>query len=178
MTDKRITTVRLTMTALLIALQVVLGNLLQVPLIGKQFSFGFLPIALAGAMLGWPSAVIVGALGDLIGAHLFPAGAYFPGFTLTNALVGLAYALPLRAKWPLWLRVVTAILAGTVINLFLNSYWLSLLYGSKTYWGWIVARASTYAVEAPVQMVVLYLCMQLLSRMNLPHAMRLPGKEA
>ena len=41
----------ITVTALLLALQVVLGNLIQVPLLGKQYNLGFVPIALAGAML-------------------------------------------------------------------------------------------------------------------------------
>ena len=92
------TTPQLVVLALLTALQVVLGNMLQVPLVGKQFSFGFLPVAAAGAVLGVPGGLIVGALGDFIGAHLFPAGAYFPGFTLTSALVGVLYALPLHRR--------------------------------------------------------------------------------
>ena len=73
----------LTFTALLVALQVIIGNLLQVPLMEKQYNFGFIPIAVAGALLGAPSAMIVGGLGDFLGAHLSPQGAYFPGFTLT-----------------------------------------------------------------------------------------------
>ena len=39
--------------------------------------------------------MIVGGLGDFFGAHLFPVGAYFYGFTLTNIAVGAAYALTL-----------------------------------------------------------------------------------
>ena len=85
----------ITFTALLVALQVVLGNVLQIPLMEKQYNFGFLPIAIAGALLGAPAAMIVGGLGDFLGAHLFPQGAYFPGFTLTNVLVGLVCGLVL-----------------------------------------------------------------------------------
>ena len=168
---------RLTLLALLIALQVVLGNLTQVPLIGKQFNFGFLPVAAAGALLGIPGGVIVGALGDFIGAHLFPAGAYFPGFTLTSALVGLLYALPLHKQQPSIVRVIIAVALATVLNLFLNSCWLSILYTSKAYWGWVAARASSYVVEAPVQAVLMFLCLKGLSRLNLPQSVRLPRKE-
>ena len=167
------TTPQLVVLALLTALQVVLGNLLQVPLMGKQFSFGFLPLAAAGAMLGVPGGLIVGALGDFIGAHLFPAGAYFPGFTLTNALVGILYALPLYHRKPSAPRVIIAVVLATVVNLFLNSLWLSILYGSKTYWGWITARAGTYLVEAPVQMVVMFLFLQALGRLKLPPSVQL-----
>ena len=167
------TTHHLVLLALLTALQVVLGNLLQVPLMEKQFSFGFLPVAAAGALMGIPGGLIVGALGDFIGAHLFPAGAYFPGFTLTSARVGVLYALPLHGHKPAVWRVVIAVLLATVVNLFLNSLWLSMLYGSKTYWGWVTVRAGTYVVEAPAQMIVMYLCLQALSRLKLPPSVRL-----
>ncbi len=164
----RFTTQQLVLLALLVALQVVLGNLLQVPLEGKQFSFGFLPVAVAGALLGVPGGLLVGALGDLIGAHLFPAGAYFPGFTITSALVGALYALPLYRHRTSAPRVAAAVLLAALANLFLNSLWLSMLYGSKTYWGWVTVRASVYLLEAPAQMIVMYLCLQLLKRIKLP----------
>lgn len=166
-------TQHIVLLALLVALQVVLGNLTQVPLVGKQFNFGFLPVAVAGALLGVPGGLIVGALGDFIGAHLFPAGAYFPGFTLTSALVGVLYALPLYRQKPSVVRVIIAVALATVLNLFLNSLWLSMLYGSKTYWGWVTARAASYLVEAPVQALLMFLCLKGLSRLNLPPSVRL-----
>ena len=172
---KRIFSVEnITVTAMLIACQVVLGNLLQVPMLGKQYNFGFVPIALAGALMGPIPAAIVGGLGDLIGAHLFPAGAYFPGFTLTNVLVGLVCGFILHGQKPSWWRVIAAVaisLAG--LNLFLNSLWLSMMYGSKTYWGWLVSRAGTYLVEGPAQAVVMFLCLQGLGRLKLPHGVRI-----
>ncbi|MBR6571275.1 MAG: folate family ECF transporter S component [Clostridia bacterium] len=174
---KRMTTEKLTMLALLTALQVVLGNLTQVPFIGKQFNFGFLPIIAAGALLGPLPAAIVGGLGDFIGAHLFPAGAYFPGFTLTSAIVGVLYGLPLFKQKPSWFRAAIAAALGMIPNLFLNSLWLSMLYSSKTYWVWVTSRAVSYLVEIPVQVVLIYLCLQGLSRMKLPSSIRLPRNE-
>ena len=170
-------TEKLTMLALLTALQVVLGNLTQIPFVGKQFNFGFLPVAAAGALLGPVPAAIVGAVGDFIGAHLFPAGAYFPGFTLTGAVVGLLYGLPLYGKQPCWIRAAAAALLGMIPNLFLNSLWLSMLYASKAYWGWVGARAISYLVEIPVQALLIFLCLQALSRVKLPASMRLPQRE-
>ena len=173
----KITTEKLTMIALLTTLQVVLGNLTQIPFVGKQFNFGFLPIAAAGALLGPVPAMAVGALGDFIGAHLFPAGAYFPGFTLTSAVVGILYALPLHQKQPCWIRAAIAAVLGVIPNLFLNSLWLSMLYASKAYWGWVAARGVSYLVEIPAQVVLIYLCLQGLSRLRLPGSIRLPRKE-
>ena len=176
-TNAQMTTQKLTLLALLTALQVVLGNLTQIPLVGKQFNFGFLPVVAAGALLGPVPAAVVGGLGDFIGAHLFPAGAYFPGFTLTSAIVGLLYGLPLYRQQPCWIRAAVAAVLGMIPNLFLNPLWLSMLYTSKAYWGWVVARASSYLIEIPVQVVLIYLCLEGLSRMKLPASVRLPKKE-
>ena len=108
----------ITYTALLVALQVVLGNILQIPLMEKQYNFGFLPIAIAGALLGAPAAMIVGGLGDFLGAHLFPQGAYFPGFTLTNVLVGLVCGLVLYRRKPSIVRVIiTVVISRQALSL-------------------------------------------------------------
>lgn len=163
--------------ALLVALQVVLGKIVQINLVSKEFNFGFLPVAVAGALLGPVPAAVVGALGDLIGSLLFPTGAYFPGFTLTGALVGLAYGLALYQKNASWVRALIAAVSGAVINLLLNSLWLSMLFGSKTYWGWIVARAGTYPLEAALHTVVMFAAIAALSRVKLPASIRLNGKE-
>ena len=174
---KLFSTQLLVLMALLVALQVVLGKIVQINLISKELNLGFLPVALAGALLGPVPAAVVGALGDLIGSLLFPTGAYFPGFTLTSALVGLAYGLALHGKKPSWVWVIVAAVSGAAINLLLNSLWLSMLYGSKTYWGWIAARAGSYLVETPVQVVVIYLMLTVFSRIRLPKAFRPDGKE-
>ena len=173
----RMSTEKLTMLALLTALQVVLGNLTQIPFVGKQFNFGFLPIVAAAAMLGPVSAAVVGGIGDFIGAHLFPAGAYFPGFTLTAVIVGLLYAIPLYRRKPCVVRVAVAAVLGMIPNLLLNSLWLSMLYSSKTYWVWVTSRAVSYLVEIPLQVVLIYAALQGISRLKLPASLRLPRNE-
>ena len=158
-------------TAMLLACQIVLGNLLQLPLLGKQYNLGFLPIALAGALMGAPSAIIVGGLGDFLGAHLFPAGAYFPGFTLTNILVGLTCGLVLHRHKPSWLRCLTAVAISLVVfNLLLNSLWLHMLayVPSRGYWMWVGVRAPNYLIEVPVNTILCTLMLHALKRMKLP----------
>src|SRR5437763_666927 len=83
----------------LIALQVVLGNLVQIALLTKQLNFGFLPIAVAGYLFGPLGGILVAALGDVIGTLLFGTGAYFPGFTVTAAIVGAVYGFLLFPKY-------------------------------------------------------------------------------
>jgi len=163
----------ITFTALLVALQVVLGNIVQIPSISKQFNLGFLPIAVAGALMGPIPAAIVGALGDIIGAVLFPQGAYFPGFTLTNILVGIIYGFILHRNRPNVLAVILSVLAAGVVNLFLNTLWLSVFIIKKAYPVLLVSRAAPLPVELPVQMVIIFATLLALSRIKLPAEMRL-----
>lgn len=179
---RRLNAETITYIALLTAMQVILGNVTQLPSVGKQFNFGFLPIAAAAARLGAPAAMAVGGLGDFFGAHLFPQGAYFFGFTATNMLAGLLYALPLSGRKPTWPRVTVATLLVELCYLFLNSLWLSLLYAGKAYWGWVGARAVSYLFETPIYAVLTYLTLRSLNRLKRPLALRPraeegPGKE-
>ena len=171
----------ITFAAMLTALQIVLGNLLQVPLLGKQYNLGLLPIVAAGALMGPVPAAIVGGLGDFIGAHLFPAGAYFPGFTLTNVLVGFACGLVLHRRWPSVLRIVIAVAVSLVINWLLNSYWLSLLgyVPGRGFLMWASVRAVNYPIELAVNGFLSVLLIALLATANhvLPVNMRLIRKK-
>ena len=173
----------ITFTAMLTALQIVMGNLLQIPLLGKQYSLWLLPIAAAGALLGPIPAVVVGGLGDFIGAHLFPAGAYFPGFTLTNALAGLACGLVLHRWKPSVVRGIIAVAVSLLIAWLLNSYWLSLLgfVPGRSFWVWVTVRAVNYPIELVVNGALVVLTLVLLNRAThvLPVEMRLTrGKES
>lgn len=170
----------ITFTAMLAALQIVLGNLLQIPLLGKQYNLGMLPIVMAGALMGPIPAAIVGGLGDLIGAHLFPAGVYFPGFTLTNVLVGLVCGLVLHGRWPSVIRVLMAVAVSLLINWLLNSYWLSLLgyVEGRGFWMWASVRSVSYPVELVINGALSYLVLLLLTKANhvLPSNMRMIRK--
>ena len=159
----------LTITAMLVALQVILGNLLQVPFLDKQYNFGFQPILIAGALLGAPAAMLVGGLGDFIGAHLFPQGAYVPGFTLTNILVGLCCGLVLHRRKLSLVRVIIAVVVSMLINWLLNSVWLSILYSAngRGYFGWLALRGPSYLVEAPANILLGYLMLKALDKAKL-----------
>ena len=176
---KRFPTKTITYTALLVALQVVLGSLVQVQIGNwKQFNFGFLAIASAGILMGPVPAMIVGALGDIVGTLLFPTGAYFPGFTLSNLIVGALYGLLLRrgrkdalsdsvssANQELLVRAVIASFLVAMVYLLLNSLWLSILYGSRTYVMWLSARAASNLVEIPLCSALLLLLQKALLRL-------------
>ena len=66
------------------ALTVLLTYVFAVQTPFVRFSFGFLPLALYGALAGPWRAALVAAAADLIGVSLFGTGAFFPGFTFRN----------------------------------------------------------------------------------------------
>ena len=179
---------KLTIGAMLLALQVILGTFLEIPFPQKQFNLGFVPIAVAGALLGWPYALAVGSLGDIIGIILKPNGPFFPGFSLTGALVGIICGLILYRKKPSIVRVVILVsFVFGIIYLFLNSYWLYFMNSntwrelvkitsepiSKTYWGWVSWRFRAYPIEVPVNIALVYYVLIWVKKMKLPSHIKL-----
>ena len=85
----------------------------------------------AGYLYGASSGVIVAVVSDLIGATLFPSGAFFPGFTVTAALSGFIYGIAFGEKCTTAKLAVSVITEQIVCGLLLNTWWLSILYHSS-----------------------------------------------
>lgn len=111
------------------ALTVLLTYIFVVQTPFVRFSFGFLPLALYGALAGPWRAAFVAAAADLIGVSLFGTGAFFPGFTLSALLVGAIYGAAFYGRsLTLWRVALTFLLVDTAVHLVLNTLWLYLLY--------------------------------------------------
>jgi len=130
MTNKKISTQQLVMMAMLIAVNVVLSRFLSISAWNIKIGFAFVPVVVAAIYMGPVQAALVGALGDFVGAVLFPIGAYFPGFTLTAALVGFTYGVFLHKKQNNTLIFGAVVLTELFGSLLLNTLWISILYGS------------------------------------------------
>ena len=99
MSEKKISrTHRLVLMAMLVAIQVILSRWLSINLWNLKIGFAFVPIAIAGMLLGPMGAGLTGVVADLIGATLFPSGAFFPGFTLTAFITAFGYGFFLQKK--------------------------------------------------------------------------------
>ena len=149
------------LSALLLAMFIILDRLLTINTQFLTINLSLVPIMLAGMILGWKYGILVGALGDLIGAIFWPFGAYFPGFTISVGLSGLVFGLflhetPNKEKKYFKLKAIisTAIVVG-VINLLLNSLWLNIMYG-KAYTYYLGIRAVTQACFPLWQMFCLH----------------------
>lgn len=115
--------------ALLIAVEIVLSRLLSISLQNLKLGFSFLVVAFAAREYGVFGGVAVGGLSDLVGALLLPIGPYFPGFTLTAALMGAVYGICLK-RANVKKIVLAQVINNFVLGMLLNSFWISLLYGS------------------------------------------------
>ena len=130
MNERRFTTHHLVLMAFLVAAQIVLSRFFSLQLWNLKLGFAFVPIALAGMLLGPVPAALVAVAADLIGATAFPTAAFFPGFTFTACFWGLTYGIFLHKNQSMK-NIVAAVLVYEIIgSLGMNTLWVSILYGA------------------------------------------------
>ena len=147
--------------ATLVAMEIVLSRMLSYSVWDMKIGFAFLPVVIAAIVLGPVRAAIVAALADFLGAILFPIGAYFPGFTLTAALVGILYGLFLHKDQPFWKILISVSIHQLILSLLMNTYWISVLYDSP-FTPLLVTRLLQCAVMIPVELLVMGLMVKTL----------------
>lgn len=154
----------LTEAAMLLAITVVLGfyrlQLTEFLRIGFDFIAKELGAMLFGPVVG---CAIAGAA-DVISYVIKPVGAFFPGLTISAMLAAVIYGIVLY-KRPLTLkRVIIANTAVTVlINLLLNTYWMTVLYGD-TFVALFPARAVKQLIMLPIEIILYYTVAKVLVR--------------
>ena len=118
------------LAGLLLAAAIVFNRFLSIKTPIVVISFGFIPKIIIATMFGpWWSMLLFG-LADLIGALLFPFGAYFVGYTASAVISGFIYGIFLHrkkkipAKTYLWKLIVACLLSNLICNLLLNSVWI------------------------------------------------------
>lgn len=132
MQENKISLRRLTVSALLIALDVVFTRVLAINTPLMKIGLGFAAVALSAMLYGPLWAALTAALGDLVGALLFPTGPFFPGFTLTAALTGLIFGYFLYLREKSWLRAFLAALTNCfLVTLVLNTLMIAVFFRSS-----------------------------------------------
>ena len=121
----------ITTAGLLLAIQMVLSSYGVIEVTDSlKISLAHLAVAPSAILFGPVVAGIQGALSDLLGFILKPTGPYFPGFTLSAALLGVIYGLLLyktrRAPWQI---ILARVLVCVLVNIVLNTLFLTMLYG-------------------------------------------------
>jgi len=155
MSKTRMSTKLVVIIGLLVAMEIVLNRFLSINAWNIKIGFSFIPVVVAAIVYGPVYGAIVGGLGDLLGAIMFPIGQYFPGFTFTAVLMGLVWGFFLHKEQTLPRIIIAAALNQFILGLFLNTYWISFLYGSQ-YWPLFTTRIIQAAVLFVAQVIIIY----------------------
>lgn len=157
----------MTAAAMLLAITVVLGFYRLQLTDSIRIGFDFIAKETTSMMFGPVVGCVVAGLADIIAYIMKPIGAFFPGLTLSAMLASVIYGVVLYKK-PLNLkRIIVANTAVTVfINLLLNTYWLTILYGD-TFVVLFPARAVKQMIMLPVEILLFYVVSKMLERTNL-----------
>ena len=152
--------IKLTVTAMLIALYFVFDRFTAINLLSNQYKLSFIPLIIGAVFFGPVCGIAVGGLGDLISAVLMPTGAYFPGFTLVSALMGLVFGLLCYKKLTLPRILLAVFLCQGVCSLILNTFNLAVYFMASgiTKYGTsvlpiVTSLAATRAIQAGVYFV-------------------------
>ena len=153
---------KIILTALLLAMLIILSRFLSIKTPLLKISFAFIPTMLCAIWLGAKWTVLLNVLGDLIGATLFPTGAFFMGYTISTAISGLIYGLLLYKKEDdsytdkqfLIRLIISVVLVTCISNIGLNTLWISITTG-KAFIVLLGTRIIKELVMVPIQIVVI-----------------------
>ncbi|WP_242867821.1 folate family ECF transporter S component [Clostridium sp. Marseille-P299] len=151
----------LTTLGFFIAIEIVLSRWLSFQTWNFKISFSFVPIVIVAMLYGPLASGMVAGIADVIGAILFPIGAYFPGFTFTAFFNGIVYGIFLKKKQSMPHVIIAVCITHLVGSLLLNTFWISMLYGTP-FLALLPLRIGQNVVMMIVQIVVIPMISKLL----------------
>lgn len=157
----------MTIVAMLIALNLVLDKVALQVTPQLRIGVGFLTMAMTGFLVGPVMAMSAGLATDVLSFLATPRGdPYFPGYTISAIVGGFIYGAVLYRQKPTLARCFLAKgLINLVVNITLNTFWHSMLYGkaiavmlpvriTKNLMLWPLESLLLYAVAKTVSEVV------------------------
>ncbi len=146
----------LAISSMLTALNVVLGFLTIQPNEYLKFTFAFIPLSITGMLYGPIVGGLAGIAGDLLKFFIKPTGPYFLGFTVSAFLNGFIYGLFFyKNKVTLWRAALAHLTVVIVVQLFLNSLWIAVLY-DKAILALLPARVLKNFIMYPIETGMIY----------------------
>lgn len=125
-----------------------------------HISFEFLASATIGMLFGPVVGGMCGGLSDIINYILYPKGAFFPGFTISAIVSGLIYGAMLYKKEITLKRcLVTTTLIILIVDIILNTYWLSILY-KNAFLVLFGPRLIKNLVMIPINTILMYIVLK------------------
>lgn len=160
MAQGRMATRSLVVCALLAAISVVLARLIvPMPTATTRFSIEAVPIILSGLLFGPVAGCLVGFVADTVGC-LFSGFGWNFVFSIPPMLIGLCTGLlrPLLYKRVTYFRVLLTYLPAVIFGSILwQSYWLSAIYGSKSFVAFLSARSIQFTVTMVINVAIVTL---------------------
>ena len=154
----------LAVTAMLMAIAVILGFLAIQVTESIRISFSFLVDELVGFLFGPAVGAIFGGVVDFLKYIVKPTGPYFPGFMFSEVLTGMIYVVFLYKRPIRIQRIIAANTTVTVfVNMFLNTLWLTMLYGNA-FAVIFPARVVKELILLPINIVMFYALSTILER--------------
>ena len=152
------------MAAMLLAIAVVLGFFTLQLTEFIKIGFAYIANEFAGMLFGPVVGSLIGALADILKYMVKPTGPFFPGFTISGFFGGLIYGMVLYKKPLSVKRVIAANMLVTIlVNLLLNTYWLTLLYGNA-YMALLPGRVIKQIVMLPIEVILFYAVAKVLAK--------------
>lgn len=162
----------LVMTALFIAIAVVLGFFSVQLTENLKLGFSFIANELTAMMFGPVVGGIMGGIADIIKYLLNPTGPFFFGFTFNAILGAVIYGVMLYKKPISFKRILASkIIVAIIVNVFLNTYWLSILYGNA-FLAILPPRLIKQIITVPIQAIMLYGVIEVLEKAKFFSAFR------
>lgn len=153
---------KIILSAMLLAILIIFSRFVSIKTEILVISMSFIPIMMSAIWLGYKYSTLIALLGDLLGAILFPFGPYFPGFTLSAAISGAIYGIflynkgnQLESKKLIIRLILSSILVLFVVNIFITSFWIHILYG-KAYVAVMASRVVTQVIMLPIHVITIY----------------------
>lgn len=154
----------LAVTAMLIAVAVVLGFFSVQLTDFIKIGFSFLANELTAFLFGPAVGGIMAGIADIVKYLIKPTGPFFFGFTFNAILGGVIYGMVLYKKPFTLRRILTAkVIVVLLVNLGLNTLWLSIMYGSS-FVALLPVRAAKEAMMLPIETILLYTVTKALSK--------------
>ena len=151
----------MTQCALLIALHLVLNSFSIYITPTMKFSITYIALAAIAMLAGPVTAFFCGGIVEVLGYVLRAnVGAFHPGIALTTMLTGFVMGLFFYQRdLKLWRVISARAIVSVVLNLGLNTFWLSTLMG-KAFVVLIPERLLKAAIFFPVEVFLIFLTLK------------------
>ena len=151
--------------AMFAALAMILNSVASIS-IGPYIKIGFsaIPNQLVDYLFGPVTGSLFAGVLDIVKYVLKPDGAFFFGFTFNAMLAAFIYGcFYYKKKLTLWRVLLAKLIVILVVNEFLNTLWLDMLYG-KGFLVLLPARAVKNLIMWPIDSVIFFALTRLIEQ--------------